>query len=83
MWRLQRVPVGLDAHGVIAVGIELSRGYDSAADYGTEGGHDFVTPDYFRMLRIPLRAGRYLTPTDRSDSVPLSRADPAGVLRIE
>ena len=120
-WRLQGVPVGLDAHGVLAVGIELSRGYDSAAgqhafyealeervralpgvvgaaeavvapfagsgvaytsdfhiagrpanEYGTEVGHDFVTPDYFRTLRIPLRAGRYFTPADRSESAPVT-----------
>ena len=120
-WRLQRVPAGLDAHGVLAVGIELSQAYDSEAtqhafydaleervralpgvegaaegvvapfagsgvaytsdfhiagrpanDYGTEVGHDFVTPDYFRTLRIPLRAGRYFTAADRTGSVPVT-----------
>ncbi|HMA42976.1 MAG TPA: ABC transporter permease [Gemmatimonadales bacterium] len=120
-WRLQHVEPGLDPHGVLAVGIDLPRGYDSAAtqrtffgalqervralpgvvdvaealvapfagggvgytsdfhiagrpanDYGTEIGHDYVTPDYFTALRIPLRAGRYFTPADRSGSVPVT-----------
>jgi predicted permease len=120
-WRLQRVDPGLDPRGVLAVGIDLPKGYDSAAtqraffdalheraralpgvvgaaqalvapfagsgvgytsdfhiagrpanDYGTEVGHDYVTPDYFTTLGIPLRAGRSFTPADRAGSVPVT-----------
>jgi putative ABC transport system permease protein len=41
------------------------------SDYGTEVARDYVTPEYFRTLRIPLRAGRAFTDEDRRGSVPV------------
>jgi putative ABC transport system permease protein len=117
-WKLQRVDPGIDARGVLAVGIRLPASYDSTAkqaaffdalrkrvqalpgvtdvalgivppfgglgytsdfhvagrplnDYGTEVGRDYVTPEYFRTLRVPLRAGRFFTSADRIGSVPV------------
>jgi putative ABC transport system permease protein len=116
-WKLQRVDPGVDARGVLAVGIRLPASYDSTVkqaaffealreraraagvtdaalgivppfggvgytsdfhvagrplnDYGSEVGRDYVTPEYFRTLRVPLRAGRSFTSADRSGAVPV------------
>jgi predicted permease len=117
-WKLQRVDPGVEARGVLAVGIRLPVSYDGTVkqaaffdalrervqalpgvtdaalaivppfggvgytsdfhvagrplnDYGTEVGRDYVTPEYFRTLRVPLRAGRFFTSVDRIGAVPV------------
>ena len=40
-------------------------------DYGTEVGRDYVSPDYFRTLRVPLRSGRFFTDADRRGAEPV------------
>jgi putative ABC transport system permease protein len=35
----------------------------------------FVSPDYFRALRLPLLRGRYLTEQDRADTTPVAVVD--------
>ena len=116
--RLEQVNPGVDARGVLAVGIGLPAGYDSASqqiaffdalrdnvralpgvtdaavalvppfggvgytsdfhiagrpanDYGTEIGRDYVSPEYFAALRVPLLAGRLFTAADRMGAVPV------------
>jgi putative ABC transport system permease protein len=39
-----------------------------ADDYGTEVVHRTAAPDYFRLMRIPLRSGRVFTDADREGS---------------
>jgi putative ABC transport system permease protein len=116
--RLERVDPGVDARGVLAVGVGLPAGYDSATqqiaffealrenvravpgvtdaalalvppfggvgytsdfhiagrpanDYGTEIGRDYVSPEYFAALHVPLLAGRRFTAADRMGAVPV------------
>jgi putative ABC transport system permease protein len=40
-------------------------------DYGSEVARDYVSPDYFRTLRIPLRRGRSFTDADRTGAEPV------------
>jgi len=42
-----------------------------ANDYGTEIGRDYVSPEYFAALRVPLLAGRRFTAADRMGAVPV------------
>ncbi|MGH8639929.1 MAG: FtsX-like permease family protein, partial [Burkholderiales bacterium] len=42
----------------------------SPGDPGPHGNVRYVSPGYFTTLRIPLRAGRYFSDSDRQDSVP-------------
>jgi putative ABC transport system permease protein len=43
-----------------------------ANEYGSEVGRDFVSPEYFRTLHIPLRAGRFFTAGDRDGAPPVT-----------
>jgi putative ABC transport system permease protein len=36
-----------------------------ADQYGTEISHRVASPDYFRVMRVPLKAGRFFTEADR------------------
>jgi putative ABC transport system permease protein len=40
-------------------------------EYGSEVVHRTAAPDYFRVMRIPLRSGRVFTDADREDSPPV------------
>jgi putative ABC transport system permease protein len=42
------------------------------ADELPRAGLQAITPDFFRLLRVPLRSGRFLTRQDGSDSVPVA-----------
>lgn len=50
--------------------IALRDGPDAGQRIQTD--EDFVTPDYFSTLQIPLLAGRYFTASDGSDSQPVA-----------
>lgn len=43
-----------------------------ANEYGSEVAHDYVTPEYFRVLHVPLRAGRVFTEADRAGAIPVT-----------
>lgn len=45
-------------------------------------GRHYVSADYFRTLGIPLRAGRALTPADRTDRAPVAVVNEAGARRF-
>src|SRR5690348_151932 len=38
----------------------------AADQYGTEVAHRVASPSYFRVMRVPLKAGRYFTDADRT-----------------
>jgi putative ABC transport system permease protein len=40
-------------------------------DFGVEIARDRVTPDYFSTLRVPLKAGRFITEADRMGATPV------------
>ncbi|HEY7237397.1 MAG TPA: ABC transporter permease [Gemmatimonadaceae bacterium] len=42
-----------------------------AGEYYTEITHRSVTPDYFRVMRVPLRRGRFFTAADRQGAPPV------------
>jgi len=42
-----------------------------AGEYYTEITHRSVTPDYFRVMRVPLRRGRFFTSGDREGAPPV------------
>jgi putative ABC transport system permease protein len=42
-----------------------------AGEYYTEITHRSVTPDYFRVMRVPLRRGRFFTAGDRHGAPPV------------
>ncbi|HEY2853734.1 MAG TPA: ABC transporter permease [Gemmatimonadaceae bacterium] len=42
-----------------------------AGEYYTEITHRSVTPDYFRVMRVPLRRGRFFTTADRQGAPPV------------
>jgi putative ABC transport system permease protein len=68
--RLEQVP-GVEAASAYAGTLPLY-GY-SFTSYGPRDrirfSRQYVTPDYHRAMRIPLRRGRYLSPTDGADVV--------------
>ncbi|MEO8449875.1 MAG: ABC transporter permease [Gemmatimonadota bacterium] len=42
-----------------------------ADQFGTEAAHELITPEYFRVLRVPLKAGRPFTKDDREGAAPV------------
>jgi predicted permease len=72
--RLQRIP-GVDAAAAVVNGVPLTGSWNRApiSGPGVRTAADaegilqrFVTPDYFRVLRVPLRRGRVFTEQDRA-----------------
>jgi putative ABC transport system permease protein len=73
--RIQHLP-GVDSAAVVAAGLPLERGVNISLV--TEGKEErdiidvrIVTPEYFRTLTIPLRAGRGFLETDKQEAVPV------------
>lgn len=76
--RLRAVPGVTGVGGVSDLPLE-SQGYTSdftvegwpEGTYGTEVTHTRVTPDYFRVMRTPLLAGRTFSSADQAKSPPV------------
>ena len=76
--RLRALPGVVDVAGTSALPLQ-STGYTSDftvqgwpdGRYGTEVMHRVVTPEYFRTMRVPLRAGRGFTAEDRKGGAPV------------
>jgi predicted permease len=50
---------------------DFKAGFMGAGEYGSEIAHDRVSADYFHMLKIPLRAGRFISEEDRLGGAPV------------
>jgi len=59
-----KLPVG----GRSSFGQVYRSGEDASAATGTDASLNRVTPDYFRSMRIPLRSGRDIAPSDAADA---------------
>jgi putative ABC transport system permease protein len=76
--RVRALPGATDAADVLAPSLS-ALGWTSdfhiagrpPDQYGTEVAHRVVTPDYFRVMRVPLRAGRLFTDADREGAPPV------------
>jgi len=66
----------------LAVGEDDIEGYEPAAGGPVRIGVNMVTPGYFELLRIPLRAGRDFTAEDREGAPPVAIVNEAAAERF-